>query len=247
MRNLLVTLRFDGRAFHGWQVQKNAPTVMQAFQDALECLFRTRPDVKGCSRTDAGVSALEYCVSFRLEHPIPCGRLMRALNARLPPEIAATGCREVPQEFHARYSCAGKRYRYRILNAPVRDPFWEGLALYWPQPLDAELLDRQAKDFLGTHDFSAFRNAGSSVEDPVRTVFECGVTRTGTLVELTAAGDGFLYNMVRIMAGTLLDMARGSVPAGSIPEIIESRDRSRAGMTAPACGLILEKVFYPKL
>ena len=130
MRNLLVTLRFDGRAFHGWQVQKNAPTVMQAFQDALESLFRTRPDVKGCSRTDAGVSALEYCVSFRLEHPIPCGRLMRALNARLPPEIAATGCREVPQEFHARYSCAGKRYRYRILNAPVRDPFWEGLALY---------------------------------------------------------------------------------------------------------------------
>ena len=170
MRNLLVTLRFDGRAFHGWQVQKNAPTVMQAFQDALESLFRTRPDVKGCSRTDAGVSALEYCVSFRLEHPIPCGRLMRALNARLPPEIAATGCREVPQEFHARYSCAGKRYRYRILNAPVRDPFWEGLALYWPQPLDAELLDRQAKDFLGTHDFSAFRNAGSSVEDPVRTM-----------------------------------------------------------------------------
>ncbi len=244
MRNLLVTIRFDGRAFCGWQVQKNAPTVMAAFQDALGALFRERPEVKGCSRTDSGVSAAEYCVSFRIANAIPCERLVLALNTKLPATIAALSCREVPDDFHARYSCTGKRYRYRILNDPIRDPFWEGLALHWPYPIDASLLDREAKDFVGTYDFSALRNAGSDVEDTVRTVFSCSVSRNQNLVELAVSGDGFLYNMVRIMAGTLLEIGRGSIPQGSIPAILASRDRAMAGMTAPARGLMLEKVFY---
>lgn len=244
MRNLLVTLRFDGRHFCGWQVQKNAVSVMQVFQDALEALFHVRPDVKGCSRTDSGVSAAEYGVSFRLDHAIPCDRLVRALNTKLPATVAVTSCREVPDDFHARYSCMGKRYCYRILNSPVRDPFWEGLALHWPQPIDVALLEAEAKALIGTHDFSAFRNAGSDVEDPVRTIFDCSVTQTGELVEVRVSGDGFLYNMVRIMAGTLLEIGRGSLAAGSIPAILASRNREHAGMTAPACGLILESIFY---
>ncbi len=244
MRNLLVTLRFDGRAFCGWQVQKNAPTVMQTFQDALEAVLKHRPDVKGCSRTDSGVSAMMYCVSFSTDSRIPCERLIPALNVKLPPAIAVTACREVPQDFHARYSCKGKRYCYRVLNSPLRDPFYEGLALHIPYRLDTDFLNAQARQFVGRHDFAAFQNSGSSIEDTVRTIFDASVVRNADLIEFSVAGDGFLYNMVRIMAGTLLDMAQGSLAAGSIPEIIASKDRSRAGMTAPARGLILLEVFY---
>lgn len=245
MRNLLVTLRFDGRGYHGWQVQHNAPTVMAAFQDALESLFGCRPDVKGCSRTDAGVSALEYGVSFRLDNPIPCSRLVRALNTRLSGAIAAVACREVPDGFHARYSCLGKRYCYRILNTPERDPFWQGLALHWPRPLDERLLHREAQALVGRHDFSAFCNAGGQAQDPVRTVWSVSVARGGGMVELRVAGDGFLYNMVRIIAGSLLDLSQGRIAPGELSAILQSRDRARAGITAPACGLILERVFYP--
>ena len=244
MRNILVTLRFDGRTFCGWQVQKNAPTVMQAFQDALEAVLKHRPDVKGCSRTDSGVSAAMYCVSFLTDSRIPCERLVPALNVKLPPTIAATACREVPQDFHARYSCKGKRYCYRILNCTVRDPFYEGLALHVPYRLDADFLNTQAQQFVGTFDFAAFQNSGSSVVDTVRTIFECSVVRRGDLIEFSVVGDGFLYNMVRIMTGTLLDITQGNLAANSIPDIITSKVRSRSGMTAPARGLMLMEVLY---
>ncbi|MBP1578053.1 MAG: tRNA pseudouridine(38-40) synthase TruA [Oscillospiraceae bacterium] len=246
MRNLLVTLKFDGRAFHGWQVQKNAPTVMQAFQDALQEVIKERLDVKGCSRTDSGVSARQYCVSFKTECAIPCEKLVIALNTKLPKTIAATACREVEEDFHARYSSKGKRYCYRILNADIRDPFLEGFSLHCPYPksLDAEFLNRQAQGFVGTHDFKAFQNSGTVIEDTVRTIYSCEVVRKGDMLEFTVCGDGFLYNMVRIMAGTLLDIAKGALPADSIPEIIASCDRARAGTTAPAQGLMLEEVFY---
>lgn len=245
MRKLLLTLRFDGRAFHGWQVQKNAPTVMQAFQMALEELLKEKTDIKGCSRTDSGVSAAMYCVSFETSCAIPCERLVVALNTKLPYTIAATGCREVAGDFHARYSCKGKRYCYRILNAPVRDPFWNGLALHITQPLDAALMDAQSKGFIGQHDFAAFRNSNAcNGDDTVRTVFDCSVTRQGDMIEFSVSGDGFLYNMVRIMAGTLLDIARGNLPENSILDIIASKQRERAGFTAPAAGLMLMEVFY---
>lgn len=243
-RNILATLRFDGRAFRGWQVQPNAPTVMQTFQDALEAALGVRPDVKGCSRTDAGVHARAYGVSFHVESPIPCGRLPAALNAVLPRAMAVTGCREVPEEFHARYSAKGKRYVYRILNTPVRDPFWEGMALHVARPLDAAVLDKAAKDFIGTHDFSAFRNAGGKEGDAVRTVFDSGVCRSGDLVLFSVSGDGFLYNMVRIMTGTLLDIACGRIGPDAIKGILASKNRLKAGATAPACGLLLDEVFY---
>lgn len=244
MRNLLVTLRFDGRAFCGWQVQKNAPTVMQAFQDALLAVLKHRPDVKGCSRTDSGVSAATYCVSFRTDSHIPCARLVPALNVNLPPTVAALDCREVPPEFHARYSCKGKRYCYRILNAPVRDPFFEGFAWHIPYRLDADFLNTQARQFIGTYDFAAFCNSGGSVKDMVRTIFDASVVRNGDLIEFSVWGDGFLYNMVRIMSGTLFEIAQGRLAPDSIPDIIASRDRGRAGMTAPARGLMLMAVFY---
>ncbi len=243
-RNLLVFLRFDGRRLHGWQVQKNAPTAMSVFQEALEGVLGEQVQVKGCSRTDAGVHAARYGVSFRTNRAIPCQGLVRALNGALPPEMAALSCREVPLDFHARYAARGKRYLYRILNSEIPDPFLEGLAYRVSRPLDVEKMHRAAQAFPGTRDWSAFRNRGGADRDPVRTIFSAGVERRGDLIVFSVEGDGFLYNMVRIMAGTLIEIGRGTLSGDSLPRIISGGDREAAGFTAPACGLILDDVFY---
>lgn len=247
MRNLLLTLRYDGKAYHGWQIQNNAATVQGVFQTALERVLGERPAIKGCSRTDTGVHARAFRVSLMTERTIPCERLTAALNVNLPYDIAVTDCREVPQDFHARYSANGKRYEYLILNTPVRDPFYEGRALHWQHHIDCELLDRAAKGFIGQHDFAAFCSSGSDVQDTVRTVTQAKVERKGDIVSFTVAADGFLYNMVRIMTGTLLYVSMGKIDADSIGDIIDSRDRNRAGLTAPACGLYLDEVFYDEI
>ncbi len=244
MRNLLVTMRFDGAAYHGWQVQENAVTVQQVFQDALQALFGSRLAVTGCSRTDAFVHAQMYCCNFRTDSAISCEKLPYALNAHLPDDIGVYACREVPPGFHARYSCREKRYVYRIRNSPFRDPFLRERALLYARPLDAAFLDTQTQAFLGTHDFSAFASAGSSVEDTVRTVSHAAVSRAGEEVRFEVQADGFLYNMVRIMVGTLLGVAEGKIPPDSIPEILRSGERERAGVTAPPQGLYLQQVFY---
>lgn len=245
--NLLITLQFRGTRYHGFQVQKNALSVCEVFQDAVEAVYGARPDVKGCSRTDAGVHARMYCLSMQAPFHIPGDKLVQALNRRLPEDIAVTGCRAVPDDFHARYSCTGKEYLYRIHNSRIRDPFAEGLAYRYAPPLREPLLRREARDFLGTHDFAAFSASRSDVEDTVRTITSFEVERRGNLVEFTVAGDGFLYNMVRILVGTLLYIHMGRASEGSIPDIIASGDRARAGKTMPACGLYLNRVFYAGL
>lgn len=244
MRNLLLTLRFDGQAYHGWQVQPNGVTVQQRIQDAVEAVTGVRSAVTGCSRTDAGVHALMYCCNFRTEHLIPCERLISALNAYLPRDIAVYGCREVDPAFHARYDCVGKEYVYRIWNSRVRNPFLEGRALHYPYPLDALYLDRQAQAFVGRHDFSAFCAAGGSVENKVRTVRAAHVERSGEAVSFRVEADGFLYNMVRIMVGTLLACAEGKLADGAVAAVLAGLDRSQAGATAQAQGLYLSRVFY---
>lgn len=244
MRNLLLTLRYDGSRYCGYQVQPNGPTVAATLQDAIEGLFGQRLPIIGCSRTDAGVHAEMFCVNFRTDSRIPCERIIPALNVRLPKDIAIYGCKEMPEEFHARYASTGKRYEYRIWNAPYRNPFYDGYALHYPYPLDADVLDRCAQDYLGTHDFSAFCAAGGSVEDKVRTVSQAGVARDGDLVRFTVTANGFLYNMVRIMVGTLLDIAARKMDPDAIPAILASMDRQNAGHTAPAQGLYLSEVFY---
>lgn len=243
-RNLLLTLAFDGSAFHGSAVQKNAPTVQGALQQALRQIFGEAPALKCASRTDAGVHARTFCVSFRTGSAIPCERLVEALNAYLPEAAAVRSCREVEADFHARYSCKGKRYCYRILNSRIRDPFLLSTTFRVPYPLDWERMDRAAKAFLGTHDFSAFCSAGGSVEDHRRTVFAAAVRKAGELIAFETAGDGFLYNMVRIMAGTLIEIGAGKRPEEDILRALEAGDRRLAGFTAPACGLRLEEVYY---
>lgn len=247
MRNLMVKIKYDGRNFCGWQVQNDLRTVQSVFQTALRDILKENVPIIGCSRTDSGVHANEFCVSFHTASMIPCDRLPLALNAKLPADIAAFGCQEVPDEFHARYSCKGKQYRYLILNAPLRDPFWHARALWYKYPLDAAFMNGQAEGYLGTHDFSAFCSANSDVRDKVRRVTQCAVRRlpeNRDMIEFTVTADGFLYNMVRIMVGTLLQMSAGRLTRDSIPSIIASKDRGQAGFTADACGLYLNKVLY---
>ena len=244
MRNLLIYLRFDGTNYHGWQVQENAVTVQQTLQDGIERVFGARLPVTGCSRTDAGVHAHMYACNFRTESVLPCEKVPPALNANLPDDVGVYACREVPQDFHARYSSTGKRYLYCIRNSALRDPFEIGRSAVVRFPLDAQRMHEAAQDFVGTHDFAAFAAAGGSVEDTVRTVTRAAVYRDGETVCFEVQADGFLYHMVRIMTGTLLGIAAGKLPADGIPDILRSLDRSRAGITAPPQGLYLEEVYY---
>ena len=244
MENLLITIAFNGTRYHGFQVQKNALSVCEVFQNAVESVFGERLNVKGCSRTDSGVHAGMYCLSMKTDMHIPPHKLVLALNQKLPDDVAVLSARAVPFDFHARYLCKQKQYVYKIHNSRIKDPFAERLMYRHPYPLDAAMLDREAKDFLGTHDFTSFCSVRSDVEHHVRTVTECGVTRHGDTVLFTVTADGFLYHMARIMTGTLLFIAAGKLEAGSIPDIIAAKDRNRAGKTMPPHGLYLNHVDY---
>ena len=245
LRNLLITISYDGRDFHGWQIQKNAITVQEVFQDALKKIVGEYYDLKGCSRTDSGVHADMYCVSVKITHPIEPVRLKAALNRWLPDTVVCLDCVQVSENFHARYDCKSKRYKYKIWNSETRNPFLNAYALFYPYNLDAEMLNRAAKAFVGRHDFTSFCTLDKrEIGDMRRDVKRFEVDRLGSLVTMTVEADGFLYNMVRIMVGTLLEISQGKISPDSIPEIIEKRDRSYAGATAQACGLYLNRVNY---
>lgn len=245
MRTLLLALAYDGACFHGWQVQKNASSVQQTFQDAVERVLGERPDCKGCSRTDSGVHANCFCVSLRTAHPIPCERLQAALNHFLPESVSVLDIREAPQELHARYSCLGKEYEYRIWNARARNPFLRGRALHYYYPLDLGLLNEAARHFLGAHDFTSFCTLdGRDRGDLTRNVSSSRWRREGDSVIYTVAADGFLYNMVRILVGTQLYVAQGKLSPEELPRILAAKDRAQAGPTAPPQGLYLNRVFY---
>jgi len=240
-----LTISFDGRDFHGWQIQKNAPTVQGVLQDALAAVLGARPDLKGCSRTDAGVHAKMFCISLKTGSSIPCGGLVRALNAKLPDTIAALECVQVPDDFHARYSVKEKRYTYEIHNSNIRSPFLAGRAWRYSFPLDAGEMEVEGQALVGSHDFTAFcASGGKPMVSNVRTISNLTVSRAGDMVALSVTADGFLYNMVRIIVGTLCDIQRGTLPKNSLSRILESKDRSMAGITAPPDGLYLSRVIY---
>ena len=244
MRNILLKIAYRGTNYSGYQVQPNSITVAQVLQDAIEKVFGKRLDIKGASRTDAGVHANDFAVSFITEKTIPTKNIVRALNVHLPDDVAVKSAHEVSMDFHPRYDVIKKRYVYRIWNKPYKNPFYSDLALHVPQSLNVELMNEAAGGFVGKYDFSAFCNVGCSVEDKVRTIYSCSVKNNGDFVDISIEGDGFLYNMVRIIVGTLMYVSQGKIKPSEIQDIIKSKDRKRAGVTAPPQGLYLDKVFY---
>ncbi|MDO4566752.1 MAG: tRNA pseudouridine(38-40) synthase TruA [Oscillospiraceae bacterium] len=244
MRNILLTLRFVGTNYHGSQIQKNALSIQEVFQTALERALGTLPDVKLCSRTDSGVHAERFYISFKTESALPCESLTSAVNFYLPGDIAALEAREVPEDFHARYSALEKVYIYRVYNSRVMDPFLLGRALQFAPHIDERKLDGISKAFVGTHDFRAFCSIKTDAESTVRSVKRFEVRRRGELVEFETAADGFLYNMVRIMTGALLNCARGKLSHEEIEQALTTGRRSNLLATAPACGLYLADVLY---
>ena len=210
MRNLLLTISYDGSNYHGWQVQKNAVTVQKVFQNAVKKLFKQNIDIKGCSRTDSGVHANKYCVSFKADTDIPCENIIMALNSYLPDDIAVLNCTDMDIDFHARYSVVKKEYVYIINNSKIRNPFLRNYAFWYRYDINADYLNEQAQAFVGT--------------------YECG--------------DGFLYNMVRIMVGTLLFVNEGKIKKDELKNVILSKNRKLAGKTAPPQGLYLNDVIY---
>lgn len=246
--NILLWLCYKGTNYAGFQVQPNAPTVCQTLQDAMEAALGCRPDVKGCSRTDAGVHARRFALNFHYEGRVPVDKLPAALNFRLPPDIRVLEAGTVPEDFHARYAAHAKTYCYHILNARVDDPFTLDTCHRVGGALDEAAMQAAADRFVGTHDFLALCASGSSVAahgDTVRTVTRCEVRRTGERITVTVTADGYLYNMVRILAGTLVEAGLHRIAPADVDAILESRDRRRAGPTLPAKGLFLEKVEYP--
>ncbi len=247
--NYLVTLAYDGTDYCGYQVQPNGRSVAQTFQDALEAVVGFRPDTKGCSRTDAGVHAQGFALNFHLESGLkfPLHKLPLALNAHLPPDIRVLSAREVPEDFHARYAAHAKTYHYRIRNSAVDSPFDARFTTKINRPLDVAKMQRAAHDFIGTYDCIALCAAGSSAAahgDTVRTITDCSVTQQGEVITISITANGYLYNMVRIVAGTLVEIGEGRRAVDSIPATIASKNRQNAGQTLAAKGLSLVSVAY---
>lgn len=244
MAQYLLTLAYDGTHFAGFQVQKNARTVQSTMQDAIETIYGDRLPVVGCSRTDAGVHARDYKLTFAASPRLSPERIPAALNAHLPEDIAVRSAELVPDDFHVRHDVYEKEYEYVICNTPHRDPFTVHTALHYRRPIDAALLDCAAQHVLGTHDFRAFMASGSDIADTTRTVRSVSVIRDGNFVKLRIAADGFLYNMVRIFVGTMLSVNEGKLTPDDIPAVIDSRDRKNAGITVPPHGLYLNRVVF---
>lgn len=244
MRNIKVTIAFDGGDYGGWQIQQNAYTVQQAVEDSLKKILKTPHRVTGCGRTDGGVHANGYVFSFHTQSAIPTDGLLRALNIALPSSIAALDAAEVDPFFCAQRSAVAKEYVYRFFNRVARDPFTDRFALHYEYPMDEELMNRAAQHFLGRHEFNAFCASGAQNLTYDRTIYRSYVKREGDMVSYYVTGSGFLYNMVRIMSGTLLYVTMGKIKEADIPAIIESKDREKAGKTLPPHGLYLNKVYY---
>ena len=244
MPRLKLTLEYEGTAYVGWQRQPNGVSVQEVMERALAELLGARVEVVAAGRTDSGVHALGQVVAFDAPRTLPLGAYLRGLSALLPPDVAVVAAEEVGPDFDPRRWASGKRYRYLISNRPVRSPLrrrthWEVFA-----PLNVGAMDEAARPLLGTHDFSAFRAANCEAKTPVRTLRELVVLGDGDVVQLEVEGTAFLKHMVRNIVGTLVEVGRGERPVPWVAEVLASADRTRAGPTAPAHGLVLVEVTY---
>lgn len=241
MKRVMLVVAYDGTAYHGWQVQPGAPTIEGELNRCLSALLQEKIQVTGASRTDSGVHALCNVAVFDTKTRIPAEKISYALNQRLPADIRAQSSREVPAGFHPRHCASRKTYEYRILNRPFPVPTKRLYAHFTYVPLDVEKMIQAAEFLAGEHDFKSFCAAAAVAESTVRTIYDLTVEKEGDEIVIRICGSGFLYNMVRIIAGTLMEAGRGSIRPEKVKEILDAKDRQAAGPTAPACGLILVK------
>lgn len=241
MKRIMLTVAYDGTNYHGWQRQPNGETIESVLNRCLSGLLQEETEVIGASRTDSGVHALCNIAVFDTNTNIPPEKLAYALNARLPADIKIQGSKEVDASFHPRHCDSRKTYEYRIYNAEFPMPTQRLYAHFSYTPFDVERMQEAAGYFVGTHDFKSFCSVDTQAENTVRQIECVEVNKTGDLIVIRVAGRGFLYNMVRIMTGTLMEVGRGNLEPREIKSILEAKDRSAAGPTAPACGLTLMK------
>lgn len=244
MRNLMLTISYDGTSYHGYQAQEGSITIQEVMEKTLSDIMKEEISVQGCSRTDAGVHARRYVMNFHTSCNIPSDRVAIALNTKLPPDIVAIDCMEVREDFNSRFDTQSKTYKYFINNSSY-DVFRRDFQWYISKELDVEKMIEASEYFVGYHPFDSFMAAGCQVKDTRRNINFLTVEKSPEgIIEITINADGYLYNMVRIITGTLVGVGYGRFTPDDITHIIESKDRTKAGVTAPARGLYLWEVFY---
>ncbi|MEG0074981.1 MAG: tRNA pseudouridine(38-40) synthase TruA [Eubacterium sp.] len=244
MRNIQLIIAYKGTHYAGWQEQPDVRTVEKTLRKAIEAITEEPTILYGSGRTDAGVHAVAQSANFYTSSRIPAERFALALNTKLPQDIRVRASYEKPEDFHSRYCAKGKVYSYRLYLGPTSSPFTNDLSWHIARKIDLTAMEKAAKPFLGEHDFSGFMSAGSSVKNTVRTIYDIRFERKENLLTIIYEGSGFLYNMVRIITGTLYEVGVGEIDRVCIPMIIASCERNQAGITAPAKGLFLERVIY---
>lgn len=247
MRNLKITLEYDGENYCGWQTQHSRikkPSIQQRLEKTLQKILQEKIKVIGSGRTDAGVHALGQVANFKTQSLLPLNKLKLALNALLPKDISVAKIEEAALTFHSRFSAKSKLYRYNILNQPYRSALLRRQTYFYSYPLNINLMRKEARCLLGRHDFKSFCASAGSSKYTVRAIKRIALKKNGPLITLEIEADGFLYNMVRNIVGTLIEIGRGKFPAGSLKKILLAKERKFAGPTIPARGLVLVKVNY---
>ncbi len=244
MRNIRLVIEYDGKDFNGWQKQTNKLNIQGEIERAIEVVTGESVDLIASGRTDAGVNALGQVANFKIEKDIPIEKIPYALNSQLKKSIRIQSAEEVDERFHSRYSCKRKTYRYVINNSEQGSAIYRNMEYHFPAKLDDNKMNEAIQYLIGEHDFKSFKASGTSSKSSVRTIYDARVKREGNLVIIELTGNGFLYNMVRIISGTLVDVGIGKTKPEDLKSILEAKDRLEAGKTLPATGLVLVKVLY---
>ena len=244
MRNIKLIIEYDGKKFGGWQKQPNKLNIQGEIEKAIEEITGEAVELHASGRTDAGVHSLGQTANFKTNSKIDISKMAIAINSKLKQSIRIIKAEEVDEKFHARYSCKGKKYRYVINNSKYGSAIYRDLEYHIPIKLNVEDMKKAIKYFEGEHDFKGFKASGTSSKSSVRTIYKAEVIEDGERIIIELEGNGFLYNMVRIISGTIVDVGLGKIKPEEIPEIIESKDRTKAGKTLPPQGLYLVEVYY---
>ena len=244
MRNIKLIIEYDGKEYKGWQKQPNKLNIQGEIEKAIETVTGEKVELIGSGRTDAGVNAENQVANFKTESKIETSKIPYALNSQLKKSIIIKSAEEVDERFHSRYGCKRKTYQYTINNTEHGTAIYRNMQYHFSIKLDEKKMNEAVKYLIGEHDFKSFKASGTSSKSSVRTIYDAKVWREGDLIKIELTGNGFLYNMIRIIAGTLVDVGTGKIQPIEVKKILEAQDRTKAGKTLPACGLCLMNVEY---